>query len=68
MYPNEARLRNMTYAFTIHIDVLVKYKIKSDSSEKEFNETETMLEKIYFGKFPIMLNSDLCILNKLIKI
>ena len=65
MYPNEARLRNMSYSFTLHIDVLVKYKIKSDPSEKEFNESETILEKIYFGKFPIMLNSDLCILNKM---
>ena len=64
MYPNEARLRNMTYAFTLHIDVLVKYKLKLDPTNKEFNESETMLEKIYFGKFPIMLNSDLCILNK----
>ena len=67
MYPNEARLRNMTYGYTLHVDVLVKYKIKLDESEKEFNESETLLEKIYFGKFPIMLNSDLCILNKLDK-
>ena len=43
MYPNEARLRNMTYGYTLHVDVLVKYKIKLDESEKEFNESETLL-------------------------
>lgn len=62
MFPNEARLRNMTYAITLHIDVDVIYKIKNDMKEEI---TESTLEKIYIGKFPIMLNSDLCILNKL---
>ena len=62
MFPNEARLRNMTYGITIHLDVEVIYKIIEDDQEKI---TESVLEKIYFGKFPIMINSDLCILNKL---
>jgi len=63
MFPNEARLRNMTYAITIHIDVEVIYKINNESGE--IVETKSLLEKIYLGKFPIMLNSDLCILNSL---
>ena len=29
MYPNIARLRNMTYAFTLHVDVEVEFFIKS---------------------------------------
>ena len=28
-------------------------------------QINSRLEKIYFGKFPIMINSDLCILNTL---
>ena len=63
MFPNEARLRNMTYAITLHVDVEVVYKIMN--AEGQYTETKSLLEKIYLGKFPIMLNSDLCILNKL---
>ena len=65
MFPNEARLRNMTYAITLHMDIDIVYKI----FDKDNNETitESTLKNIYFGKFPIMLNSDLCILNTLNK-
>ena len=59
MYPNEARLRNMTYGITIHYDVDVEFII--DNAEPRI---ET-LSKIFLGRFPIMLMSDLCILNKM---
>uniref|UniRef100_A0A6C0BTL6 DNA-directed RNA polymerase n=1 Tax=viral metagenome TaxID=1070528 RepID=A0A6C0BTL6_9ZZZZ len=61
MYPNEARLRNMTYAFTIHYDVLVKYKFIKSSVE--IIEGEIEIPKIYLGRFPIMLHSSKCILK-----
>ena len=64
MFPNEARLRNMNYSTTLHMDITVIYTIKKDGNTQTI---ESNLEKIYFGKFPIMLNSDLCILNKLDK-
>ena len=85
MYPNEARLRNMTYAFTIHYDVEIDYTILVDNKSgnkalrEEGDENEGIplmydvhketvtLEKIYLGKFPIMLQSDLCLLNGLSK-
>jgi DNA-directed RNA polymerase II subunit RPB2 len=66
MFPNEARLRNMTYALTIHVDVEIVYYIMNEDGT--YAETRSLLEKIYLGKFPIMLNSDLCVLNKLDKI
>ena len=74
MYPNEARLRNMTYAFTIHYDLEVEYTLLIDNNsgksgmdgydEKKISKT---YEKIYLGKFPIMVKSDLCILKGLTK-
>jgi len=61
MYPNEARLRNMNYGMTIHYDVEVEYHIVTDKGEI-LDET-IILDKIYLGKFPIMLHSNYCILK-----
>jgi DNA-directed RNA polymerase II subunit RPB2 len=64
MYPNEARLRNMTYGITIHYDVEVEFFIKN-AETGEIEKSSTLLQKIFLGRFPIMLQSDLCILNGL---
>jgi len=64
MYPNDARLRNMTYGLTIHYDVDVEIITYDEATGKE-HITEKTLPKIYLGNFPIMLQSNLCILNKL---
>jgi DNA-directed RNA polymerase II subunit RPB2 len=64
MYPNDARLRNMTYGITVHYDVEVDFVYYSGEERKEHTMT---LDKIYLGKFPIMLQSDLCILKSLAK-
>jgi DNA-directed RNA polymerase II subunit RPB2 len=60
MYPNDARLRNMTYGTTIHYDVDVEFVFYE--GEQKIEQTIT-LEKIYLGRFPIMTHSNLCILN-----
>ena len=72
MYPNDARLRNMTYGITIHYDVdvdVISYEQSINNQTKteimEKKSTSITLEKIYLGKFPIMLQSDLCILKSL---
>jgi DNA-directed RNA polymerase II subunit RPB2 len=72
MYPNDARLRNMTYGITIHYDVdvdVISYEQSINTQTKteimEKKTTSITLEKIYLGKFPIMLQSDLCILKSL---
>ena len=58
MYPNEARLRNMTYGVTIHYDIDVDYYIMNDDgTTTEINNT---IEKVLLGRFPIMLMSNMC--------
>jgi DNA-directed RNA polymerase II subunit RPB2 len=64
MYPNDARLRNMTYGTTIHYDVDVDFIYYKGNEKMEHSIT---LSKIYLGRFPIMLQSDLCILKSLNK-
>jgi DNA-directed RNA polymerase II subunit RPB2 len=64
MYPNDARLRNMTYGITIHYDVLVDFIYYVGEERKEH---QIILNNIYLGRFPIMLQSDLCILQSLDK-
>jgi DNA-directed RNA polymerase II subunit RPB2 len=62
MYPNEARLRNMTYGVAIHYDVDVDVYSYEEGVEK----VKTVeLKQIYLGTFPIMLHSNLCILKGL---
>ena len=61
MYPNEARLRNMTYGFTIHADIDVV--VRNNNPRKRGDVTKFTLEKVYFGKYPIMLQSNMCILQ-----
>jgi len=62
MYPNDARLRNMTYGITIHYDVEVEFAFFEGEERKTHS---ILLEKIYLGRFPIMLQSNLCILSGL---
>lgn len=62
MYPNEARLRNMTYGVAIHYDVEVDVYSHEDGAEK----VKTVeLKQVFLGVFPIMLHSNLCILKGL---
>jgi DNA-directed RNA polymerase II subunit RPB2 len=63
MYPNEARLRNMTYATTIHYDAEVDFIMREHDGSVVRNTIT--LEKIFLGRFPIMLQSELCILHGL---
>ena len=57
MTPHEARLRNFTYSADFSIDLLVRTHVDGDTQE-------TVLPKIQFGKLPIMLGSDICMLGE----
>jgi len=71
LYPNEARLRNMTYSFSVHLDIDVYSKTYHYTGNNSSLDTSTphkylfTIEKYYLGNFPIMINSNLCILNGL---
>ncbi len=58
IYPNEARIRNLTYASKIHLDMTPVRKEGSVSTR-----LETM--RIYIGNLPIMLRSEKCHLYEL---
>jgi len=64
MFPQEARLRNFTYASSMTLDVNVKYVVRTG---KELESTQTFyktLSGIHIGKLPIMLKSNICVLNQ----
>ena len=58
LYPNEARIRNLTYASKLHLDMTPVRKEGSVSTR-----LETM--RIYIGDLPIMLRSEKCHLHGL---
>jgi DNA-directed RNA polymerase II subunit RPB2 len=62
MYPNEARLRNMTYGMTIHCDVDVIYRVYDPVQKTQLTE-RLELKQMNLGRFPIMLQSNACILH-----
>ena len=68
LYPNEARLKNMTYGFDFFYSVDIDMTIKKDGIPLDnFNqipvENANYLENIYLGNIPIMLKSDVCVLK-----
>ena len=61
LFPNEARLRNLTYASNIFCDIDVEYHIRNEKDEIKI--IEQTFTKINLGKIPIMLQSKICALN-----
>ena len=66
MYPNEARLRNFTYAGDIYIKFKFKtYEKYGEGLTKQRINKEVVLDNIKCGKLPIMLGSKACILSNI---
>mmetsp|Transcript_21357 Transcript_21357/g.45851 ORF Transcript_21357/g.45851 Transcript_21357/m.45851 type:complete len:1170 (-) Transcript_21357:261-3770(-) len=61
MFPNEARLRNLTYAAPLYMDIT--RTTKNVSADGEVDEDVEPLPKVHLGKVPIMLRSTYCILS-----
>jgi DNA-directed RNA polymerase II subunit RPB2 len=64
MLPDEAKLRNFTYASNMAIDLNIKYTIRNSEAMDNPRIIYKTLPKINIGKMPIMLKSSICILSQ----
>ena len=63
MFPQEARLRNFTYASNMTVTLNIKYTISSGENLNNVNTFYKSLPNIHIGKIPIMLKSNVCVLT-----
>ena len=61
MYPNEARLKNLTYQSSILCNIGIHYIFHNRDGESKVEN----FEKVNIGSIPIMIHSKLCLLHKL---
>ena len=64
MLPQEAKLRNFTYASTMAVDINIQYVIRNTENMENPKIIEKVLPKINIGKLPIMLKSSVCVLTQ----
>ena len=64
MFPQEARLRNFTYASAMTVDINIKYIVRNGKELENVQTFHKTLSKIHIGKLPIMLKSSICVLNQ----
>lgn len=64
MLPQEAKLRNFTYASTMTVDVHVKYTVRNTEKMDIPKTLHKVFPKINIGKMPIMLKSSVCVLTQ----
>lgn len=69
LFPQEARLRNFTYASMMTVDMNVKYIVRGSGSDGNTNDQHVTIHhkvfpKIQIGKMPIMLKSCICVLTQ----
>ena len=74
LFPNEARLRNLTYSSSVLVDVAIRLTIMKPNKDTgvlepipmdiiELKKTESLDERIPLFKIPVMLHSQYCILH-----
>ena len=64
MFPQEARLRNFTYASAMTLDINIKMIVRSGENLENVQTVYKLLPKIHIGKLPIMLKSNICVLTQ----
>jgi DNA-directed RNA polymerase II subunit RPB2 len=64
MFPQEARLRNFTYASMMTTDLIVKFIVRTGPNLANIQTFHKQIPKVHIGKLPIMLKSCICILSQ----
>ena len=62
MFPQEARLRNFTYAAMMTVDMNIKYIVRTGANQHTIIHKN--FPKVQVGKLPIMLKSSICVLTQ----
>ena len=63
MMPNDARLRNLTYASPLFVDVRVKTIFIDNTRNGERTLRERLFPNVHMGKIPVMVGSKYCLLH-----
>ena len=63
MMPNDARLRNLTYASPLFVDVRVKTTFINNTKQGERITRERLFPNVHLGKIPVMVGSKYCLLH-----
>lgn len=63
MYPNDARLRNFTYAAPVYVDMNISITL-TDVGAKTKETRQRIFTNVLAGKIPVMVGSKFCQLNE----
>jgi DNA-directed RNA polymerase II subunit RPB2 len=65
MYPNDARLRNMSYAAPVYTDIIATYTMRAPRPDGTVDTTvrRRTLPHVHVGKIPVMVGSNFCLLS-----
>jgi DNA-directed RNA polymerase II subunit RPB2 len=66
MYPNDARLRNMTYAAPVYTDIIATYTMRTprlDGGEPDVRVARRTLPHVQVGRIPVLVGSAFCLLR-----
>ena len=64
MFPQEARLRNFTYAANMTVDMNIKCVVRDGPGLESEQTLYKQIPNVHIGKLPIMLKSSVCVLRQ----
>tara|TARA_B100000787_G_scaffold98922_1_gene72981 strand:+ start:1488 stop:5069 length:3582 start_codon:yes stop_codon:yes gene_type:complete len=64
LFPQEARTRNFTYSSALMLDLDIEYIVTNGEDYKNVVKYKKMLKNINFGRIPVMLKSNICVLSQ----